>query len=310
MRMKKGKGDMAMSADLKRRLSSFFVIIFPLILLPLGLSLYFGPPYFTVFIAVASLFMNWEWEKMVHKRYSFMGDVHAAFLIFVFFMSTLSFESAFVSLGIVFFIALGLHFFVILEARSRRVVNTSRIHRVFFSKKRTQKIDPAIKSQDDDVRMSQDDGRWFLHAFGLLYIGIPLLCFLYLFDKGGWLGIIWILAVVIATDVGAYVFGRRFGGLKIAPHISSGKTWSGLIGGMICAGLVGSILAGVGFSAFFFGLYAAGLAIVAQAGDFFESWIKRVTGVKDSSHIIPGHGGILDRIDGLMFVIVVVALIV
>ena len=116
-----------------------------------------------------------------------------------------------------------------------------------------------------------------------------------------------VLGVVIATDVGAYFSGRSIGGPKIAPSISPSKTWAGLIGGMIAAGLVAGgtfvwntgefVLRPMLFIAFGIG---AVLAVLAQMGDFFESWIKRKAGVKDSSNLIPGHGGVFDRVDGLL----------
>ncbi len=119
--------------------------------------------------------------------------------------------------------------------------------------------------------------------------------------------VVGVLGVVIATDVGAYFSGRSIGGPKIAPSISPSKTWAGLLGGMLAAGLVsgglfawntGSLSARpMLFIAFAIG---AGLAVLAQAGDFFESWLKRRAGVKDSSNLIPGHGGVFDRVDGLL----------
>ncbi|MDN3645716.1 phosphatidate cytidylyltransferase [Pontixanthobacter aestiaquae] len=116
-----------------------------------------------------------------------------------------------------------------------------------------------------------------------------------------------VIAVVIATDVGAYFSGRAIGGPKIAPKISPSKTWAGLIGGMILAGIVSAsfFLYNVGeirFSAMV-GIAAtigAVLAVVAQCGDFLESWLKRKAGMKDSSNLIPGHGGVFDRVDGLL----------
>ena len=131
------------------------------------------------------------------------------------------------------------------------------------------------------------------------------------------------LGVVIFTDTGAYFTGRAIGGPKIAPSISPSKTWAGLFGGMAAAGMFGAVLIGgavslgasqpmhdaqgVAWLAVLAG-FAAGavLAVVAQAGDFFESWLKRRAGVKDSSRLIPGHGGVLDRVDGLLPVAIVV----
>ncbi len=124
--------------------------------------------------------------------------------------------------------------------------------------------------------------------------------------------VVGILAVVIATDVGAYFSGRSIGGPKIAPKISPSKTWTGLGGGMFAAGFVSA-----GFFAWnsgdaslrtmMFIAFAIGalLAVVAQSGDFFESWLKRRAGVKDSSNLIPGHGGVFDRVDGLLPVAIV-----
>jgi len=121
-----------------------------------------------------------------------------------------------------------------------------------------------------------------------------------------------VVAVVIAVDVGAYFSGRTIGGPKIAPKISPSKTWAGLLGGMLAAGLVsaGVFAWNTGsaelrvmlFIAFSIG---AVLAVLAQAGDFFESWLKRSAGVKDSSNLIPGHGGVFDRVDGLLPVAIV-----
>lgn len=113
----------------------------------------------------------------------------------------------------------------------------------------------------------------------------------------------YLLGTVWATDIGAFLAGRLIGGPKLCPKISPKKTWAGLIGGMASAGLIGYGVAR-GFDLtqpmMMAGL-ALGLAVIAQIGDFFESWVKRRSGVKDSGNLIPGHGGILDRIDGLMF---------
>jgi phosphatidate cytidylyltransferase len=117
-----------------------------------------------------------------------------------------------------------------------------------------------------------------------------------------------LVAAVIATDVGAYFAGRTLGGPKIAPKISPSKTWAGLAGGMIGASVVLVLGRGNNMVA---DAIAGGmlLAVTAQAGDFFESWMKRRAGVKDSSHLIPGHGGLFDRVDGLLAVLFVGGLI-
>ncbi len=134
------------------------------------------------------------------------------------------------------------------------------------------------------------------------------------------------VGVVILTDTGAYFAGRAIGGPKIAPRISPSKTWAGLFGGMTAAGLFGaagawlvisavqamapgheSSRAGALLAILAGALAGALLAMAAQAGDFFESWLKRKAGVKDSSRLIPGHGGVFDRVDGVLPVAIIVA---
>lgn len=123
---------------------------------------------------------------------------------------------------------------------------------------------------------------------------------------------IWVIACVVASDVGGYFAGKTFGGPKLWPAVSPKKTWSGTIGGWILACLVAAIF--IGFSDAF-GLtqlvWAVLIAIFAQAGDLAESVLKRRAGVKDSSNLIPGHGGFLDRFDGMIgaFLLVFLALI-
>ena len=123
------------------------------------------------------------------------------------------------------------------------------------------------------------------------------------------------VGLVIATDVGAYFTGRSFGGPKIAPRISPSKTWSGLVGGMVASGLVATLPALVWgharFPKLIALLFGVGMvaAVCAQAGDFFESWMKRRAGVKDSGRLIPGHGGLFDRVDGLLAVCFIIGLL-
>ncbi|MEL1249978.1 phosphatidate cytidylyltransferase [Aurantiacibacter gilvus] len=114
-----------------------------------------------------------------------------------------------------------------------------------------------------------------------------------------------LVAVVIATDTGAYFAGRAIGGPKIAPSISPSKTWAGLAGGMACAAAVLALIAEYTFvemPLLMALLVGAAVAVVAQAGDFLESGMKRKAGLKDSGSLIPGHGGFFDRLDGLLAV--------
>lgn len=121
-------------------------------------------------------------------------------------------------------------------------------------------------------------------------------------DTSGLVAILFLFAVVWATDIFAYFVGRKIGGPKLAPSISPGKTRSGALGGAIggvVAGLALATAAGAG-NLFVLGVVALLLSIVSQAGDLFESWVKRRHGYKDSGSIIPGHGGVMDRVDGLV----------
>ncbi len=142
-------------------------------------------------------------------------------------------------------------------------------------------------------------------AGGVTYIGIALAALLILRSEPlGIALVLTLLAVVIAIDVGAYFVGRTLRGPKIAPAISPSKTWSGLVGGMLGAVAVLIIVEGFDVVGFDERLLLAGplAAVVAQTGDFFESWMKRRAGVKDSGNLIPGHGGLFDRVDGLLAV--------
>jgi phosphatidate cytidylyltransferase len=149
-------------------------------------------------------------------------------------------------------------------------------------------------------------------AFAIAYVLCALIALLWLRHQPvlGRETVIWIAACVWATDIGAYFLGKLAGGAKLAPRISPGKTWSGLIGG-ICWAAVASAAAGLVFqqgNTVVLASIGVAIAIVAQAGDLLESAAKRDAGVKDSGHLIPGHGGLLDRVDGLVAVLVVVAL--
>jgi phosphatidate cytidylyltransferase len=126
----------------------------------------------------------------------------------------------------------------------------------------------------------------------------------------GFAALVFILLIVWAADIGGYFAGRGLGGPKLWPRVSPNKTWAGAIGG-----LAGSLLVGAGFAAFGIGRVlpllglAAVLSITGQLGDLLESAVKRRFGVKDSSHIIPGHGGLMDRLDSLVAAIVLAAII-
>lgn len=141
-------------------------------------------------------------------------------------------------------------------------------------------------------------------AAGVLYLGVPMAALVWLRDTGevGRSNVLFLAIVVWASDIGAYVAGRLLGGRKLAPAISPGKTWSGAVGGLLAAMAFGEAAAQALAPAGFGRAAAAAcvLSIVSQAGDLLESWIKRQFGVKDSGRLIPGHGGLLDRLDGML----------
>lgn len=150
-------------------------------------------------------------------------------------------------------------------------------------------------------------------GLGVLYLSLPLLAMVWLraLPEIGLVTILWLFFVVWSTDIMAYVVGRKVGGPKLAPAISPGKTWSGLLGGMAGAAIVGAAMsfAMEPFRLLPSILLAISLAVVAQIGDLVESALKRQAGVKDSGGLIPGHGGLFDRIDGLLFAAPVLAVV-
>ena len=142
-------------------------------------------------------------------------------------------------------------------------------------------------------------GRWA--AGGVAYIGVAIVALCLLRGLGREM-LVFLVVVVWASDIGAYAVGRLAGGRKLAPSISPGKTWSGAFGGLGAAVVVGWLLAAVAGVPGRWGVAAAAgvLAVASQVGDLFESWVKRQFGVKDSGWLIPGHGGVLDRLDGVL----------
>ena len=157
-----------------------------------------------------------------------------------------------------------------------------------------------------------------MKLLGFFYVGLPCASLIWLrgvhFDNdmsAGFELTLFLMFTVWATDIGAYFVGRKIGGPKLALRISPGKTWAGLIGGIIAAAVTAAFAAG--FTPLSFEgcvVLGAPIAIIAQASDLFESWMKRRAGVKNSSSLIPGHGGMLDRVDGLVFTTPLFALMV
>jgi phosphatidate cytidylyltransferase len=235
-------------------------------------AIWFGSPWLPLLTALAGALMAWEWGRLCRRgRLGATGIVLVGVVLAAIATATLITPG----LSIVFaLVGAGIVFWL---ARGR----------------------PDL------------DPEWT--AFGALWVALPCICLLWLARGGpnGRATLLWILAIVWATDIGAYVIGRTLGGPRLAPRWSPRKTWAGLAGGAVCAGLAGwATAAWLGISpALPLVFLSAGLAIVEQFGDLAESLAKRRFGVKDSSGLIPGHGGLLDRLDGLLAVIPVVALL-
>ena len=247
-------------SDLVKRTLSSLVMAPPVLV-----AVQFGSPYFEVLTMVLVAVMAWEWVRLCAGP--------AARVEVVLLAGALSAAVAVVSLGrpgsAVALVAVGA---VAIEVVGHR-------------------------------HLGNRGGTLWL-GLGGLYIGLACVAIVWLrYGAGsGRETVLWLLLVVWAVDVGSYAAGRLFGGRKLAPSVSPGKTWAGLVGGLVCAALVGAGAAAVLGRTSLLPLTAAsfGIGAMAQAGDLAESWAKRRFGVKDSSHLIPGQGGLLDRVDGLL----------
>ncbi len=150
-------------------------------------------------------------------------------------------------------------------------------------------------------------------AYGVLYLGWPAVLLIWLRDVDTASGLAWTVSAFViawASDIMAYLVGSLVGGPKLWPRFSPNKTWSGFIGGLAAGTLAGTALGTVldmGIGPFWGGALGLAAALATMAGDLWESALKRRYGVKDAGTLIPGHGGLLDRVDGLMFAVVVVA---
>jgi phosphatidate cytidylyltransferase len=153
-------------------------------------------------------------------------------------------------------------------------------------------------------------GSWVLwHAVGVVYIGVAVLALIMMREGLFLSGVVdgrvivgGVFAAVWAADTSALFVGRLLGGPRLAPQLSPKKTWAGLIGGIVLAGIAEFIyVAIIGGPLWLGGLFGVYLGVAANCGDLFESWVKRVFQTKNSGNLIPGHGGMLDRVDSLLF---------
>lgn len=237
-------------------------IVSGLLLAALALVLcYLGPVTFAVLVIVVAFIMCWEWGRVVRGH-----DFDPAFMVHG---GTVAGACLLAGLG---FAALGL-VLVLIGAVLVLLLQFS------------------------------EQGR--LSALGVPYVGFPAVSLLWLRadEPFGFAAVLFVLLVVCTTDTFAYFGGRGIGGARLWPRISPNKTWAGLISGVAAGALVGASFAFFVQGASHAGLAAlAGLlAVASQAGDLAESALKRGFGIKDASTLIPGHGGFLDRMDGVVF---------
>lgn len=248
-----------------------------LVLAPIALGVFsMGSPWGGIFIFLVAVLSAWEWASLVcHADLGRTAPGRNAYAMLVVVLLT------------VFFWVVGL------QRLSISVLVFGVLLQTGLSKGR-----------------NREKSLWY--RIGAVYISLSFLAFSWLRgdDAQGLALVLWIFAVVWSTDIGAYLVGRQVGGPKLISRVSPNKTWAGLVGGSVFAAfasfLVGSYLK-IGYDVRSLSIIGVLLAVVAQAGDLFESYVKRLGGKKDSGRIIPGHGGILDRIDGLMAVGIVVA---
>ncbi len=161
----------------------------------------------------------------------------------------------------------------------------------------------------DIVKSAKDQKKWRL--IGFFYILIPIWAIVEIRDTDSNI-LLWMFFIIWTTDIAAFFVGKSFGGAKLMPTVSPNKTWSGLIGGVVASMIIGflSSFMFVTGNIIFFVIISGLLAVIEQGSDLVESKVKRIFKVKDSGNIIPGHGGFLDRLDGIVLVAPVVLLLV
>lgn len=248
--------------------------LFGLALAAVAIIVLFSHPYlFAALVVAISIAAAWEWHRMISQGRSYLADVALdALAVALAVTALLATRQAWIAL-IVLVLGAGAAW---LLARQRHV-----------------------------------HSNW--QAAGILYLGLPALALVALraFEPRGAMVIVGMFLIVWATDSGALIFGNLIGGPRMAPVLSPSKTWAGTIGGSVTAAAIFAafiwLLGGSAWEAALFGLL---FSVTAHAGDLFESFVKRRFGIKDSGAMIPGHGGVLDRMDSTLAAGVAMALLV
>jgi len=270
-----------------------------LVMIPpvLGLT-YLGFPYFNILIAAAIAAMAWEWSCMVGGgRFGYQGWILGVGLLVAIAAASMgAYIHALLALGLTGVLLIAISEFMRLTVKLPIHSEEMSFH--------SEQMDQAVRAKA---------ALWM--ASGALYIGIPCVSLIWIRSDwdNGMLAVIWLLVLVWSADSGAYAAGRLIGGPKMAPRISPNKTWAGLAGCVVAAAVAGvgvAHFAGLdGYMKIEAALVSGLVGMVSQGGDLVESAFKRHFGVKDSSHLIPGHGGVLDRVDALLAAVVAAALI-
>jgi phosphatidate cytidylyltransferase len=247
-------------------------VLSAVVLAPLGvLAAWLGGPLLAGLTTVAAALMGWEWGRLTDRgRFGSSGMLIAATV------------AAGVVLGAMGWAMAGIE-----------VLAAGALARLFWPR--------------DDPRANL----WA--ALGAFWIGGPCVALLWLASDPGFgrATVLWLFALVWATDSAAYFVGRWVGGPRLAPRWSPKKTWSGALGGVAAAALVGAVTANILGMPLLSSVFwiSMGLSVAAQVGDLAESAAKRRFGVKDTSGLIPGHGGLLDRLDGLLAALMAAAML-
>lgn len=232
---------------------------------------YWSPSLFTILMLVIAAAMSWEWGRMV--RGATLTDPAMIVHVFAVLLAVLLSASDMAGLAI-----------------ASTVIGAIAVGALTFGVGNAQ-----------------------LSGSGVLYTGLPVVALGWIRgdEPLGFSATLFVLLSVIVTDIGAYASGRTIGGPKLWPSVSPNKTWSGLIGGVLAASLAGGLFAWVSGTGSASWLASLGLVLglVAQGGDLAESALKRHFGVKDSSNLIPGHGGVMDRMDGIVTASVIAAIV-
>ncbi len=241
-----------------------------ILLPPVIAAIYYAYPWYEMLLTLVVIILAWEWDKMFSNRLTIYALITAG------------------------------------TATAAMLIGTQDWYSYIFLA-----LIVAITAVFYILARKEKEPHPLLKVCGLPYVVAFAMAAVYLEENFGNQLVFWLIVMVWATDTGGLVFGKTIGGPKLWVSVSPTKTWAGFFGGIICALIVSAAVAVLlDLSIYVLLIMATVVSLLAQAGDLLESKIKRVVGVKDSSSLIPGHGGLFDRLDSLMLVMIVVAAVV